>query len=79
MGYLYAITRDADLAEEVYQNAAVVVMEQSAKSESIRDSVPGPKKSFVDRRFMLSEKERSPRNTREPCHLNCLMLFRTFF
>ena len=37
MGYLYAITRDAELAEEVYQNAAVVVMEQSQKStEEIR-------------------------------------------
>lgn len=33
MGYLYAITRDAELAEEVYQNAAVVVMEQAQQSE----------------------------------------------
>lgn len=37
MGYLYAITRDVDLSEEVYQNAAVVVMEQAGKSEAIRD------------------------------------------
>jgi RNA polymerase sigma-70 factor (ECF subfamily) len=37
MGYLYAITRDAELSEEVYQNAAVVVMEQSQKSEAIRN------------------------------------------
>lgn len=37
MGYLYAITRDADLSEEVYQNAAVVVMEQAGKSDAIRD------------------------------------------
>ncbi|MHC4995060.1 MAG: sigma-70 family RNA polymerase sigma factor [Planctomycetota bacterium] len=37
MGYLYAITRDADLAEEVYQNAAVVVMERAEQDEGIRD------------------------------------------
>ena len=29
MGYLYAITRDAELSEEVYQNAAVVVIEKA--------------------------------------------------
>ena len=37
MGYLYAITRDFELAEEVYQNAAVVVIEQADKSAAIRD------------------------------------------
>ena len=37
MGYLYAITRDAELAEEVYQNAAVVVIEQAEKPETIRN------------------------------------------
>jgi RNA polymerase sigma-70 factor (ECF subfamily) len=37
MGYLYAMTRDFELAEEVYQNAAVVVIEQSEKPEAIRD------------------------------------------
>jgi len=37
MGYLYAMTRDADLAEEIYQNAAVVVIEQAEKPETIRD------------------------------------------
>jgi RNA polymerase sigma-70 factor, ECF subfamily len=37
MGYLYAITRNAELSEEVYQNAAVVVIEQSEKPETIRD------------------------------------------
>ena len=37
MGYLYAITRDAELSEEVYQNAAVVVIEQSETPETIRD------------------------------------------
>ena len=37
MGYLYAITRDFELAEEVYQNAAVVVIEQADKSETIRE------------------------------------------
>ena len=37
MGYLCAITRDFELAEEVYQNAAVVVIEQADKSETIRD------------------------------------------
>jgi RNA polymerase sigma-70 factor (ECF subfamily) len=37
MGYLYAITRDVELSEDVYQNAAVVVIEQSEKPEAIRD------------------------------------------
>ena len=37
MGYLYAITRDIELSEEVYQNAAVVVIEQTEKPETIRD------------------------------------------
>lgn len=35
MGYLYAMTRDAELAEEVYQNAAVVVIEQAEDPETI--------------------------------------------
>ena len=37
MGYLYAITRDAELSEEIYQNAAVVVMEKAAQPETIRN------------------------------------------
>ncbi len=37
MGYLYAITRDAELAEEIYQNAAVVVMEKAEQPETIRN------------------------------------------
>ena len=37
MGYLYAITRDAELAEEVYQNAAVVVIEQASGPEQIHN------------------------------------------
>ena len=37
MGYLYAVTRDAELAEEVYQNAAVVIIEKSDGDEEIRD------------------------------------------
>ncbi len=37
MGYLYAITRDAELSEEIYQNAAVVVIERSEKPETIRN------------------------------------------
>lgn len=37
MGYLYAMTRDAELAEEVYQNAAVVVIEESDGPETIRN------------------------------------------
>ncbi len=37
MGYLYAMTRDFELAEEIYQNAAVVVIEQSKKPDTIRD------------------------------------------
>lgn len=37
MGYLYAITRDAELAEEIYQNAAVVVIEKADQPETIRN------------------------------------------
>ena len=37
MGYLYAMTRDAELAEEIYQNAAVVVIEKSGQPETIRN------------------------------------------
>ena len=37
MGYLYAMTRDFELAEDVYQSAAVVVIEQAEKAEEIRD------------------------------------------
>ena len=37
MGYLYAMTRDAELAEEVYQNAAVVVIESAEQQEAIRN------------------------------------------
>lgn len=37
MGYLYAITRDAELAEEIYQNAAVVILEKAEQQETIRN------------------------------------------
>lgn len=37
MGYLYAMTRDGELAEEVYQNAAVVVIEKAEEPETIRN------------------------------------------
>ena len=37
MGYLYAMTRDAELAEEIYQNAAVVVIEKGDQPEMIRN------------------------------------------
>ena len=37
MGYLYAMTRDAELAEEIYQNAAVVVIEKTDQPETIRN------------------------------------------
>ncbi len=37
MGYLYAIIRDAELAEEVYQNAAVVIIEKASSDETIRN------------------------------------------
>ena len=36
MGYLMAITRDLAAAEEIFQNVAVVVLEQGPK-EAIRD------------------------------------------
>ena len=37
MGYLYAMTRDAEFSEEIYQNAAVVVMEKANQAEAIRN------------------------------------------
>ena len=37
MGYLYAMTREAELAEEIYQNAAVVVIEKAEQPETIRN------------------------------------------
>ena len=37
MAYLMAITRDLDAAEEVFQNAAVVVIQQSSQDEPIRN------------------------------------------
>lgn len=36
MGYLYAITRDAEFAEEIYQNAAVIMIEKESDDETIR-------------------------------------------
>lgn len=65
MGYLYAITRDADLSEEVYQNAAVVVMEQSEKPEAIRDFRAWAKE--VVRRqalYAIREREKSSKRAR---------------
>ena len=37
LAYLMAITRDLNASEEIYQNAAVVVMENAIKGEVIRD------------------------------------------
>ena len=37
MGYLYAMTRDFELAEDIYQTSAMVVIEQAEKTEEIRD------------------------------------------
>ncbi|MGI9472726.1 MAG: RNA polymerase sigma factor [Rubripirellula sp.] len=37
MGYLYAMTRDAELAEEIYQNAALVVIEKTESPATIRN------------------------------------------
>ena len=37
IGYLYAMTRDAELAEEVYQDAAVIVIKKADGTEEIND------------------------------------------
>jgi RNA polymerase sigma-70 factor, ECF subfamily len=37
MGYLMAMTRDFEAAEEIFQNAAVIVMEKAGKGEAIHD------------------------------------------
>ncbi len=36
-GYLMAMTRDFEAAEEIFQNAAIVVMEKAGQNEPIRD------------------------------------------
>lgn len=65
IGYLYAITRDSDLAEEVYQNAAVVVMNKEAEPEAIRD-FRAWSKEVVRRQalFAIREREKSSKLAR---------------
>lgn len=58
MGYLYAITRDAELAEEVYQNAAVVVMEQAQQAEDEIRSFRSWAKEVVRRQALHSIRAR---------------------
>lgn len=72
MAYLVAITRDVSAAEEIFQNAAVVVMEKSAEGEVIRDFRPWAKE--IVRRQALSfmqQQVRAERKVRpvEPCLL----------
>lgn len=65
IGYLYAITRDADLAEEVYQNAAVVVMKKDSDTETVRNFRAWAKE--VVRRqalFAIRERAKSSKLTR---------------
>ena len=37
LAYLIAITRDFDAAEEIFQNAALVIIEKTAQQEPVRD------------------------------------------
>ena len=65
IGYLYAITRDSDLAEEVYQNAAVVVMKKDGDSETIQNFRAWSKE--VIRRqalYAIRQREKSSKLTR---------------
>ena len=65
MGYLYAITRDADLSEEIYQNAAVVVMEQVGKPDTIRDFRAWAKEVVRRQAFhAIREREKASKLTR---------------
>ena len=72
MGYLDAITRDAELAEEVYQNAAVVVMEQAQQSEEEIRSFRSWAKEVVRRQALhaIRTRENSSKLGR-PWHPNC--------
>lgn len=49
MGYQYALTQDAALAEEVYQNAAIVIIEKSESDEEIHDFRASPRQRRSDR------------------------------
>ena len=64
MAYLVAITRDVSAAEEIFQNAAVVVMEKSAEEgEVIRDFRPWAKE--IVRRQALSYMQKQVRAERK--------------
>ena len=58
IGYLYAITRNAEIAEEVYQNAAVVVMNKDGDSETIRNFRAWAKE-VVRRQALVAIRERA--------------------
>jgi len=74
MGYLVAITRDLGSAEEIFQNVAVVVLEQGAK-EPIRDFQAWAKE-IVRRQALhyLREKGQAQRRSMAPELLEGLSL-----
>ena len=51
MGYLSAITREAELTEEMYQNAAIVIRENTDEAAEIRNLVLGQRKLYVAIRY----------------------------
>ena len=65
IGYLYAITRDSDLAEEVYQNAAVVVMKKEDDTETIQNFRAWAKEVVRRQAFLaIRKREKSSKLTR---------------
>ena len=51
MGYLSAITREAELTEEMYQNAAIVIRVNTDEAAEIRNLVLGQRKLYVAIRY----------------------------
>jgi RNA polymerase sigma-70 factor (ECF subfamily) len=63
MAYLMAITRDFTAAEEIFQNAAVVVIERSATREEVRDFRAWAKE-VIRRQALLYLRQQSQRARR---------------
>ena len=79
MGYLYAITRDAELAEEVYQNAAVVIIEKASSDKAIRNFRAWAKEVVRRQALHAIRSVKLLDVTGEPSHRSCLKPSRKHF
>lgn len=64
LGYIYALTRDFDVAEEIFQQVAVVLLEEPASAEPIRD-VHAYAREVARRRVAEFFRRETRRQTRE--------------